>query len=391
MTEGRPGPILFFATGVSAMVGGIASANRNVLAALMAVGEDRGSDTRALVLDENSDSPGYRTFNGDRVRFALAMLGALPGASLAVFDHVQLATPILALPRWMRPPVVVCAHGSEATWRRRLASARVFRQAELVLANSNYTLQRMRSGLGRFRGAACPLGLPPQHAISTAPPQPSEPNIVLQAADGVSRILGSRMLLLVARTDAAEREKGHRELMRAMPEIIARHPGAQLVFAGSGSDLAELRALAAASPAAGSLFLTGRASDDLLKALYETAFAFAMPSRQEGFGLVFLEAMNYAKPCIACRDDGAGDVIVDGETGILVSRRVEQAELVEALDRLLGDPALARRFGEAGWRRLCDHFSSAAHQARVSGFVGPLLDRRLKGATRASFGPPLIA
>lgn len=387
----RPGPILFFATGVSAMVGGIASANRNVLTALKAVGEDRGCDVRALVLGEDGDASGYRTFNGDRVRFTLAMLSGLPGAGLAVFDHVQLATPILALPRWMRPPVVVCAHGSEATWRRRPASGRVFREAELVLANSNYTLQRMRSGLGRFRGAACPLGLPPQHAVPAAPPQPSGADISLEAADGVCRPLGPRMLLLVARMDAAEREKGHRELMQAMPEIIARHPGAQLVFAGSGSDLADLRSLAASSPAASSLFLTGRASDDLLKALYGVAYAFAMPSRQEGFGLVFLEAMSYAKPCIACRDDGASDVVVDGETGILVSRGVEQAELVAALDRLLGDPALARRFGEAGWKRLRDHFSSAAHQARVSGFVGPLLDRRTKGAVASPLGAPLIA
>jgi len=391
MTAGRPGTILFFATGVSAMVGGIASANRNVMAALKAVGEDRGCDMRALVLGEDGDAPGYRTFNGDRVGFALAMLSCLPGASLAVFDHVQLATPILALPRWMRPPVVVCAHGSEATWRMRLASARVFREADLVLANSNYTLHRMRFGLGRFRGAACPLGLPPQYAVSPAPPQALAADISLEAADGVRRPLGSRMLLLVARMDAAEREKGHREMMQAMPEIIARHPDAQLVFAGSGSDLVDLRALAAASPVAGSLFLTGRASDDLLMALYEAAFAFAMPSRQEGFGLVFLEAMNYAKPCVACRDDGAGDVVVDGETGILVSHGVEQTELVAALDRLLGDPALARQFGEAGWRRLRDHFSSTAHQVRVSGFVGPLLDRRTKGATATSFGAPLIA
>lgn len=373
----KPGPILFFATGVTGSVGGIASANRNVLAALRRVGEESGRSVRTLVLGEDGkDQPDYQTFGGSKGRFALAVLASLPGAGLAVFDHAHVARPILAMPRRLGPPIVVCAHGSEASRRLRPSSASVYRRADLVLTNSSFTLQRMRGSVARFRGVACPLGLPPQFDIADALPEPSSEVISLKAADGRSRLLGDQVVLLVARMDASEREKGHRELLAAMPAVLERHPGAQLVFVGDGSDLADLRALAAASPAAKGIFLTGRAPDDLLKALYGRASVFAMPSRQEGFGLVYLEAMNHAKPCIACRDDGGSDVVVEGETGLLVSRSVETDELVAALDRLLNDPALAARLGEGGWRRLVNEFSAAAHQARVIGFIRPLLQSR---------------
>jgi starch synthase len=98
-----------------------------------------------------------------------------------------------------------------------------------------------------------------------------------------------------------------------------------------------------------------------------------MPSRQEGFGLAYLEAMNYAKPCLACHDDGGAEVVVHNETGVLVPQPVDPHQLDDALAGLLADPARARRYGEAGWRRLTDKFSASAHQARVAEFIRPLL------------------
>lgn len=378
-------PILFFATGVAGSVGGIASANRNVLAALKRIGEEQGRSVQTFVLGEQGeDQPDYQTFGGRKDRFALSVLASLPGAGIAVFDHVHLARPILAMPRGFGPPIVVCAHGSEASRRLRPSSARVYRRADLVLTNSSFTLERMRGAVSRFRGVACPLGLPPQFEVARARPKPSFEAVSLPAADGNMQALNQQVILLVARMDAGEREKGHRELLTAMPSLLERHPDAQLVFVGDGSDLADLRALAAASPASKSIFLTGRLPDALLTTIYGRAAVFAMPSRQEGFGLVYLEAMNHAKPCIACRDDGGSDVVVDGETGLLVSQAVDTVELVAALDRLLGDPAYAERLGEAGWRRLVDQYTAAAHQERLGGFIRPLLQPR---RNRSGLGP----
>jgi phosphatidylinositol alpha-1,6-mannosyltransferase len=369
-------PILFCATGVTGIDGGIASANRNVLAALQAVGAETGRAVETLVLTEaGGEAPGYRTFAGAKGPFAIETVARMLGSGLAVFDHVRLALPILALPSFLRPPTVICAHGSEGTWRLRPSSARAYRAASLVLANSDYTLNRMRKHIERFNGVSCPLGLPPQFTPTTAPPPVSNEAMTLRAADGVERPLGDRILLLTGRMDAGEQEKGHRELLDILPDLAGRYPDVQLVLVGSGSDLSSLRAIAAASPAAAHAFLPGRVSTPELERLYRKAYAFTMPSRQEGFGLTYLEAMNQAKPCLACHDDGGADVVVDGETGILVRQPIDRSELIEAISRLLADPALARRMGEAGWRRLGQHFTSTAHQARVAGFVRSLLQK----------------
>ena len=370
----RQGPIVFCATGVNSTLGGIATANRNVLPALQRLAAEADGRMLTLALSETEgQGPDYRVFAGSKPRFALATLGLALRARLMVFDHVQLAAPVMMLPRALRPVVVILAHGSEATWRIRPSSVRSFRQADRVLTNSHYTLSRMRESVGDFAGEACPLGLSPQFVILPKAPAATPANLSLTAADGAERPLGDQALLLVSRLDASEREKGHRELIEAMPAALARHPNAQLVLVGAGTDLEPLRALAAGSPAAGAIFLPGRMVAEELARIYSAAYAYVMPSRQEGFGLAYLEAMNFAKPCLACRDDGGGEVVVDGETGVLIPRKFTPGELTGALHLLLDDRARARRLGEAGWRRLVENYTSAAHQKRVYDAVRPLV------------------
>ena len=90
-----------------------------------------------------------------------------------------------------------------------------------------------------------------------------------------------------------------------------------------------------------------------------------MPSRQEGFGLVYLEAMNFGKPCLGCRDDGAEDVIVHEETGLLVNDPKDAKELAAALRRLLSDFEEAREMGRRGFERLHQRFTAAHFQQRL--------------------------
>ncbi|MGH6951884.1 MAG: glycosyltransferase family 4 protein [Vitreimonas sp.] len=370
----RPGRVVFCATGISGTHGGIASANRNVVKALRRLAAEKARDMHTYVLHEDlGGDETYRGFGGGKAAFAFAAWRGAAGAGLAVFDHVRLALPILALPKPARGPVVICAHGSES-WRRvRRSSIAAFRAADLVLANSAYTLTRMQERFNAFNGAACPLGLPPHFALNPSPPPRAQAHVSLRAANGAECKLGPRVMLTVARMDAGEQEKGHRELIAALPSVLAHLPTAQLVFVGGGSDAAALRQLAAASPAAAHICFAGQVADADLDEFYRAAYAYVMPSRQEGFGLAYLEAMNHALPCVACRDDGGADVVVEGETGLLVSQPIEQEQLVSTLIRILSDEAMAREMGVAGWRRLNAHFSAEAHQARVLALVAPLL------------------
>ena len=90
--------------------------------------------------------------------------------------------------------------------------------------------------------------------------------------------------------------------------------------------------------------------------LYSHAAVFACPSVYEPFGLINLEAMACGTPVVASRVGGIPEVVVDGETGWLVPPG-DAAALSGALRGALADPARARRMGEAGRRRVEDHFS----------------------------------
>jgi phosphatidylinositol alpha-1,6-mannosyltransferase len=94
-----------------------------------------------------------------------------------------------------------------------------------------------------------------------------------------------------------------------------------------------------------------------------------MPSRGEGFGLVYLEAMRAGVPCIGALDDAAGEVVVNGETGLLV-RQSDRAALAGAIAALLGDPPRARAMGRAGQARYESHFTFDAFRDRLAAVLG---------------------
>ena len=103
----------------------------------------------------------------------------------------------------------------------------------------------------------------------------------------------------------------------------------------------------------------GFVPNDELQALYARAAVVACPSRREGFGVACLEAMSHGRPVVATDVGGLRDLVVDGETGLVVPTR-DPAALRPALERLLGDPELRRRLGAAGRQRAQERFSWAA-------------------------------
>ena len=95
---------------------------------------------------------------------------------------------------------------------------------------------------------------------------------------------------------------------------------------------------------------------DELQRLYARAAVVACPSRREGFGVACLEAMAHGRPVVATGVGGLRDLVVDGETGLVVPPR-DPAALRAALEALLADPVLRHRLGSAGRRRAQERFS----------------------------------
>jgi glycosyltransferase involved in cell wall biosynthesis len=127
-------------------------------------------------------------------------------------------------------------------------------------------------------------------------------------------------------------------------ELVAAADGMKLVVAGDGP-------LRPRVPGA-----LGFVPHGELQGLYARAAVVACPSRREGFGVACLEAMSHGRPVVATDVGGLRDLVVDGETGLVVPPRRPEA-LRAALERLLGDEQLRRRLGASGRERAREHFS----------------------------------
>ena len=142
--------------------------------------------------------------------------------------------------------------------------------------------------------------------------------------------------------------KGHRHLVDAVPGLLRRFPDLAVVVLGQGHLRDELRTQAAELGVTDAVHLAGHRSD--ARMLLDAADVFVLPSLHEGMPLVLMEAMDAGLPVVATRVIGSEEIVVDGETGLLVRPR-DAAALEHALGRLLADPQLRDGYGDAGRRR----------------------------------------
>jgi glycosyltransferase involved in cell wall biosynthesis len=368
-------------TGTTGIPGGISTLNMNILREVQEIAREREIELEVLsYLDDNEDRPDFlgdqvtfRSFSGSKIRFSVVLAQKPVEADLLIFDHVHMVPPILPLLHSVgRARVVIFAHGSEA-WRHvRRTSKWVFKQADLCIANSSFTLRKMEEALGEFNGEPCLLGLSPEFDLNSEIDYETEEDIYLTAVDGSEHRLKDRVLLLVGRMMRDEPGKGRWPLLQIFPDILRQYPEAQLVFPGPGDEREDLAEYSERLGVGESVFLPGFVSDEVLDQLYRKCFAYVMPSTQEGFGLVYLEAMNYGKPCVGCWDDGAQDVIVNNETGYLIDK-ASHKELFDVVTRLLDDPEEAERLGENGFRRLHNNFTAVRFRDRLKNRIEGLL------------------
>jgi len=151
-------------------------------------------------------------------------------------------------------------------------------------------------------------------------------------------------------------------LLGAVARLRARIAGLEVRIVGRGPEEARLRALARGLELGGVVTWLGDVSQDALAREYNRADVFCLPSVQEGFGIVFLEAMAAGKPIVAARAAAVPEVVPHA----LLAQPGDEESLARALEELHGDPALRRRIADAG--------RAAVVQFEASRVAGQFLD-----------------
>jgi glycosyltransferase involved in cell wall biosynthesis len=179
--------------------------------------------------------------------------------------------------------------------------------------------------------------------------------------------------------------KGVFDLLRAWPAVLARHPRARLVLAGSG-DRDAAHAMAKELGIADSLQMPGWTSGEAKSALLRGATVFVLPSHFEALPMAVLEAMAAGLPVVATRVGGIPDAIEDGRDGVLVAPH-DPAALAAALDGLLADAPRRARLAVAARRRATETFSASVIVPRIEA-IWDRLAPRAKRTIRAGLTCP---
>ena len=263
------------------------------------------------------------------------------GTSIIVAAHPNLGVPASWM-RWIHPGLqtITMAHGIDV-WKplptRRL---RALQEARLVIVPSRNTAQKVAEvqGIPESRIRRLPL--------------PLNPNFLRLARTAKDLRLPANfpkghIILTVGRWASSERYKGADELIFAVAHILDTIPDLHLVMVGTGDDLPRLRGIVVERKIGEHVHFFEYLPQEEVAACYANAHVFALPSTGEGYGLVFLEAMAFAKPVVGVAAGGATDLVRDGINGLLIPPNDVQ-RLAQSLTCLLQDEPLRKRLGDSG-------------------------------------------
>jgi phosphatidylinositol alpha-1,6-mannosyltransferase len=348
--------ILTLQTTTFSAYGGIPAYNQLVCRVLNELGEAiesrvlLASDGAADIEPRKADFPDVRLEAFARDRAALVRrvmrIAICHRIDLLLVGHVNYAG-IGWLLRRLLPDLRygVMTYGVEVWGKLSYLRRRGLRQADFLVSISEYTKRRVVENHGVKPELVHLLPNALAWDAQTAAQRPA--NIFLPA--------GSR-LLSVCRLDREDPYKGVDTVIKALPGIVSHVPDIQYLVIGGGTDLERHKELASSVGVADRVHFLGFVDEASLHAYYKACEVFVMPSGGEGFGFVFLEAMQFGKPVIAANSGGAPEVVLDGTTGLLVQYG-NTVQIVQAICDLCRDARLRTTLGEAGYRRLHESFT----------------------------------
>ncbi len=259
----------------------------------------------------------------------LAVCGWRDRPQRLIGTHLYVAPLMQIIGKVFGIPSTVMTHGKEV-WQP-LAGQRLqaLQAADAIWTVSRYSQRRLCEANGippeKVRRLPC--------AVDGDRFTPAPPNPALITRYGLAN---AKVLMTVARLWSGDIYKGVDVTIRALPKILYAHPEVKYLVIGRGDDQPRLAQLAQDLGVADQVVFAGFVSDEELVDHYRLASAYVMPS-QEGFGIVYLEAMACGVPVLSGDDDGSADPLQEGRMGWQVPHRDPEAVASACLEILRGE------------------------------------------------------
>lgn len=280
---------------------------------------------------------------------------------LIIATHLNFGPVALALKHTQGIPYWLIAHGIDAWQITNPLLKLALAQADRILAVSDFTRDRLIAEQHLNPSKIHILPNTFDHQRFTLAPKPL--NLLTKYQIPADR----QIILTVARLDQSEQYKGYRQVIRLMPQLLHQLPNLHYLIVGQGSDLEPIRALIASLDLTDRVTLTGYVSDQELPAHYQLCDLFIMPSKGEGFGIVFLEALATGKPTIGGNQDGSVTALNQGELGILVNPDNIDQIAAAIVDTLKGNHPLSILYQpELMRQKVIETYGFAQFKARLS-------------------------
>jgi glycosyltransferase involved in cell wall biosynthesis len=242
----------------------------------------------------------------------IVKMGLWQRPSLVISTHVNFTPAAYLLKRLAGVPYWAIAYGTDAWNIDRPTLQTALHHADRILSISGYTRDRLLKEQNldpakisllpcTFDASRFQIAPKPQHLLNCYRLTAEQP-----------------IILTVGRLDSTQKYKGYDKILRALPEMRRQIPNVHYILVGQGSDRPRIEQLIAQLNLQNCVTLAGFVPDDEIGDYYNLCDVFAMPSKGEGFGIVYLEALACGKPTLGGNQDGAIDALCHGELGALV-------------------------------------------------------------------------
>jgi glycosyltransferase involved in cell wall biosynthesis len=283
--------------------------------------------------------------------------------SLILCGSINFSILCLFINKLFKTPYVSITHGIEA-WKMKRLGLVGLKNSISILSVSNYTRNKILSQLPDYPRDRI-LILP--NTFNSDKFRPADKSQSLMKKLNITR--EDKVILTIARLSKTEGYKGYDKVIVAIKDILKDIPNLKYIIGGHGDDITRIKQLIKDNVLEDKVILAGFIPEEELCDYYNLCDVFVMPSKGEGFGIVFLEALACGKPVIAGNRDGSVDAVLNGEVGILVNPDNSQ-ELVEMIKSVLNCKANKMHLGGKHLReRVIKSYGFTRFQEKLNKFL----------------------